>query len=992
MAISLSSFYVIGGTLHYDAMCYVERQADSRLIEGLKIGKFCYVLTSRQMGKSSLMVRTAIRLRNEGFRVAVLDLTAIGQNLNAEQWYNGILNQIGQQLDLEDELDDFWQAHKQLGPLQRWMKAVHKIVLTNKNNQFIIFIDEIDIVKSLPFSVDEFFAGIRKFYNQRAEDSELNRLTFCLLGVATPSDLIRDTRITPFNIGQRIELGDFTESEAYSLIRGLMREEKIAAQLLKQVLYWTNGHPYLTQRICQAIALDASIIDSIGVDKICNELFFSYRAKEKDDNLLFVRERILKSEVELASLLNLYKQVHKEKKIKDDETNPLVSILQLSGIAKVENAYLVVRNKIYKQVFNQTWIELHMPYAEARRRRAAVRKSVLLTASISLIILSIIFSLAFVAIKQRNEALEQKNKLQKQVFVTRQLNYIANLRLVQNAWDEGKIERVLELLNSQIPKLGEEDLREFEWYYFWKLSHPDLVTFKGHTNGVNSIAFSPDGKFLASGSSDKTIKLWDITSSKVLAVFQGHTSGVISIAFSPDGKFLASGSSDKTIKLWDITLNKLLFTLNSHTGEISMVAFSPNGQLLASSSWDKTIKLWDLASNKVLATLPGSNDLGGSIAFSPDGKILAGVSIDQSIKLWDIASNKVLATLKGHKGEILSLAFSPDGNLLASGSLADECVKIWDIKSKKEITTLKQYPGKISLAFSPNGKLLAIASWKDKVVLWDRVAKKELAILKNFANTTYSIMFSPDGKLLASGNSDKTIKFWDINTKENITVVKEQPNYNSLTKISPDGKFLASTKDNTIKLWDLASNQLLNTFTGHSNKIESLAFSLNGNLLASTSIDKTVKLWDLTTNQQLVTFNYNKEVKLVTFSPDEKLLAISSSDNTIKLWNLITRKELITFNGHSASVLAIEFSPDGKFLATGSADNTVKLWDVEAKKEKRELKGCNYLVRALAFSPNNKSLLAAGDGDIMNLWDVETGQEIARLKDTALKVKNMSRK
>src|ERR1044071_6656891 len=229
-----SGFYVTGGTLRRDAPSYVARRADEDLYGGLREGRFCYVLTSRQMGKSSLMVRTAARLRESGAAVAVLDLTGIGQNLTAEQWYDGLLGRIGQQLDLEDELEDFWLDNERLGPLQRWMRAVREVVLEKYKGRVCIFIDEIDAVRSLPFSTDEFFAGIREFYNRRTEDSELSRLAFCLLGVASPSDLIRDTRTTPFNIGRRIELHDFTEAEAASLARGLRRGEREGAELLKR--------------------------------------------------------------------------------------------------------------------------------------------------------------------------------------------------------------------------------------------------------------------------------------------------------------------------------------------------------------------------------------------------------------------------------------------------------------------------------------------------------------------------------------------------------------------------------------------------------------------------------------------------------------------------------------------------------------------------------------------------------------------------------------
>jgi len=299
-----TSFYIVGGTVRRVALCYVQREADSKLYKGLKQGRFCYVLTSRQMGKSSLMIQTAAHLREEGVAVAMLDLTAIGQNLNPEQWYGGLLIQLGQQLNLEDELSEFRRERLELGPLQRWMQAIRQVVLPRFAGPVVVFIDEIDAVRSLPFSTDEFFAGVREFYNQRTNDPVLERLTFCLLGVATPSNLIRDTRTTPFNVGQRIELQDFTEAEAAPLVQGLRRGEMEGAELLSQVRYWTSGHPYLTQLLCQAVADDTGVSDAAGVDRLCAEKFFARRARERDDNLLFVRERMLRSDVDVAGLLS----------------------------------------------------------------------------------------------------------------------------------------------------------------------------------------------------------------------------------------------------------------------------------------------------------------------------------------------------------------------------------------------------------------------------------------------------------------------------------------------------------------------------------------------------------------------------------------------------------------------------------------------------------------------------------------------------------------
>ena len=394
------SFYVVGGTLQRDAPSYIARDADEQLYRLLKKGEVCYVLTARQMGKSSLMVQTAARLREEGATVAVLDLTTLGQNLNEEQWYSGLLEIIGEQLNLEHELQDTWFQNQALGPLHRWILALREVVLPNSNGQVVIFIDEIDAVRSLRFSTDEFFAGLRQLYNHRTQDLALTRLTFCLTGVASPSDLIHDTRTTPFNIGRRIELSDFVESEAAPLAQGLGQDDRLRLRLLRRVLHWTGGHPYLTQRLCQAVA-DVSPVSGTGeVDRICAELFLSHKARERDDNLLFVRERLLRSEVDTPALLTLYDKVRSGKKVVDDQTNPLVPVLRLSGITRVDNGCLRVRNRVYERVFDRQWVKSNMPGAEVRRQRAAYVRGIKVISLPALLVVAIASYIPFSIYRQ----------------------------------------------------------------------------------------------------------------------------------------------------------------------------------------------------------------------------------------------------------------------------------------------------------------------------------------------------------------------------------------------------------------------------------------------------------------------------------------------------------------------------------------------------------------------------------------------------------------
>jgi hypothetical protein len=283
------------------------------------------------------------------------------------------------------------------------MTAIEKVVLGRLSENVVIFVDEIDVVRSLPFSTDEFFAAIRECYNRRWREPAFQRLALGLLGVATPNDLIRDTRTTPFNIGRRIELNDFSALEAAPLARGLGTDEACAQGLLARVLFWTGGHPYLTQRLCRALAegLRPSSDETVpgkavppllprveAVDRLASRLFLTRQARDRDDNLIFVRERILRSEVDVAGLLYLYRKIHLGQRVADDETNPLASVLRLSGVVRGLNGNLVVRNRIYARVFDDHWIATNMPEAEVRRQRGAGRKGMAYGFGIAVVLLA----------------------------------------------------------------------------------------------------------------------------------------------------------------------------------------------------------------------------------------------------------------------------------------------------------------------------------------------------------------------------------------------------------------------------------------------------------------------------------------------------------------------------------------------------------------------------------------------------------------------------
>lgn len=511
-----------------------------------------------------------------------------------------------------------------------------------------------------------------------------------------------------------------------------------------------------------------------------------------------------------------------------------------------------------------------------------------------------------------------------------------------------------------------------------------------HTGPVNSVAFSPDGDSLASGSEDKTVKLWDLASGKEIAILTGHSESVISVAFSPNGGCLASGSLDNTVKIWDVTTGKEITTLVGHSEGVTSIAFSPDGNRLASGSADNTVKLWDVASGKELATFNGHSKPVNSIAFSPDGSRLVSGSWDKTVKLWDVATGKELNTIVGHSKGVTSVTFSPDGSRVASGS-DDKTVKLWNVATGKELATLTEHlVGVTSVAFSPDGNHLASGS-STTVKLWDITTGIDLATLGGHSESVKSVAFSPDGSRLASGSDDKTVKLWDVASGKELGTPTGHSESVTSVAFSPDGSRLASgSEDATVKLWDVITGKEIATFTGHSRLITSVAFSPDGSKLACGSWE-SVKLWDVATGQEIASFSgHSRSVNSVAFSPDGSLLATGADDETVKLWDVASRKVVNTLLGHSRSVSSIAFSPDGSRLASGSLDNKVKLWDVVTGRELATLTGHSGWVASVAFSPDG-NLLASGSWDSnVKLWDVDSGKELATLTGHSIGVNSVA--
>ncbi len=967
--------YQVGGSLRKDAQSYIVRKADGQLYEALKQGEFCYVLNCRQMGKSSLLVRTQEKLRQQGEICVALDMTSIGsENITVEQWYRGVIVDLYRSLRLTGKLNlKQWFLEKaNLSPLKQLGEFIETIITDFfPDRLIIIFIDEIDSILSLPFAIDDFFALIRYCYNQRALNAHYNRLVFALFGVATPSDLIQDRQRTPFNIGRAVEVNGFTLEESQQFMEGLPPQLGNRAKILERVIYWTNGQPFLTQKLCQLITdLAEQAVDhplwippgheNYWIDQIVQDNVIQFwESQDNPEHFRTIRDRLCFNTPQTGRLLGIYQQLLQGIIINQDDSQEQ-TILRLSGLVIQHQGLLKIKNRLYEQIFNLAWVNQQLallrPYSQAfnawihsqKSDRSRLLRGQALQDAKQWAKGKSLDNFDYQFLSESEEIDHQENQRKLELERARAIEIQLEekqKRLLQEQRNNQLQRSLLVLLSTALLLVSGLGFFAFLQYRQAKVSETEaLIDSSGGLFTSNNQIGAMVAAIKAQVSLKKLRQLFYndpiLNSQADVALRQtvygnnetnrliGHKGGVLSVAASPDNQFWATASNDKTAKIW-YQDGRLAHTL-PHSATVHRVAFSSDSRQLVTGTLDGYLWLWN-TQGKLLRKIKAHQAPIWGVAFSPDNQAIASASGDGTAKLWSV-DGPLQHTLKSTDAVVWSVAFSQDGQRIATG-LIDGKLQIW----------------------SRDGQLLH--TWqKHRNAVWD-------------------VAYCTQQNLWVSASSDKTAKVW----KPDGEIVATLKHGSNVLGVDCQGDFIAtSSKDNLVKIWKLDGSFIRN-LPGHRSVIRDVAFSQNGRKLISGSDDGTAKIWGR--NQYLLKPLYGGVDTLWSSatSPDGRFLA-TVGGNALLLYDRSGNRVsnvVLSFQRLSGG---LSFSADSRFLMAVSNRGALWVWDLRSPQLLRSALSFPKKTggMALTSSPDGRKIATAGDSQDIQIYSLDW-QLLARI-------------